>query len=246
MTASPLEVELPAAGILGVSGRGTIEVADDHVEIRGANASVTLKFSAIDGVDCDGRKCMLYTRHGPFELRGNTALGQIEREIIARAGALPGVTRALRAMGSHRGAPGAQHDAFFAPLLAARRRAERAVDGAVRLAAFEGAALKRGVETAILELARQRYPAHPAARRAAEEELLELVEPLLAACERLGLRASAVRSAEPEVVVARWREWTQDVQSTFEIADRAWMRLSKALDQPIRERRSLWKRILPG
>ena len=238
-----IDVELPPAGILGVTGRGTIEVADDHVMIRGTNSSVSLKLAAIDGVRCKGDVCSLYTRHGVFDLRGGPDLRDVERDIIARAGALPGVTRALRALGSHRGAPGAHHDAFFAPLLAARRRAERAVDGAVRLAAFDGAALKRGVESAILELARQRYPTHPAARRAAEEELLEVVEPLVIACERLGVRAAAVRVADAETVVARWREWTQDVQSTFEIADRVWMRLASALDQPVRHHRSLWKRL---
>ena len=244
MRTSPvIDVELPPNGVLGAEGRGTIQVAEDRVEITGEQASVSLKLTAIDGISCSAGTCVLYTRHGAFELRGEPGLASIERDITNRAGALPGVTRALRALGSHRGQPGVHHDAFFAPLLAARRRAERAVDGAVRLASFDGVALKRGIETAILELARQRYPTHPSARRAAEEELLEIVEPLVAACDRLSMRVNGVRSAEPSVVVLRWREWTDEVQRTFEIADGTWMRLANALTQPVRQRRSIWTRM---
>ena len=244
MTASrPVRITLPPEGLLGATGEAEIEVFDDHVAIRASDVGVTIKLSAINGVRCDAGVCHLYTRHGTFALRGGNDVGHIERDVIARAGALPGVTRALRALGSHRGRPGAEHDAFFAPLLAARRRAERAVDGAVRLAAFEGAAIRRGVESALLELARRRYPEHASARRATEEELIELAEPLLDACDQLTTRASLVRDAQPEVAVAAWRAWTGAVQRTFEIADRAWMRIARALEEPVRERRSTWTRL---
>jgi len=238
-----IEITLPPSGVLGATGQGVIEVMDDRVEIRSSNTSVTLNLSAINGVRYHSGTCELFTRHGMFALRGTDTLASVELDLVSRAGALPGVTRALRALGSHRGRPGAEHDRFFAPLLAARRRAERAVDGAVRLAAFDGAALKRGIESAVLELARQRYPAHPSSRRAEEEELLELAEPLLDACEGLAARAAAVREAEPDVTMVRWREWTEAVQRTFEVADRAWIRVATALTMPVRPRRSLWKRL---
>lgn len=242
-TTHAVEVSLPPEGLLGATGAAVVEVVDDHVEIRASEVSVTLKLSAINGIRVTSGACELFTRHGVYLLRGTGDVGQLERDLLARAGALPGVTRALRALGSHRGRPGAEHDTFFAPLLAARRRAERAVDGAVRLASFEGATIKRGIETAVLELAKQRYPEHPPARRAAEEELLELAEPVIEACESLSVRTAAVREAEADVNVRRWREWTEAVQRTFEIADRTWMRIARALEEPLRQRRPGWKRL---
>ena len=239
----PVPVKLPPGGLLGLDGDATVRLLDDGLEIRAGNQTATLSLSAILGAGYHDGVLDLATRHGSFALEGGPVLASIERALIAQAGALPGVTRALRALGSMRGHPGAQHDRFFAALLAARRRAERAADAAVRLAAFDGAALRRATEAAVLELASARYPAQPAARRAAEEELLELAEPMLACCDTLVASAQAVRDAEPHEVVRRWRDWTAAVKRTFEIADRSWMAIARELEKPVRPRRPIWKRF---
>ena len=240
---SAIPVVLPVTGLLGLTGDATIRLLDDGLEIRAEQQTATLSLSAILGVEYHDGVLDLATRHGTFALRGGPALASLERSLVAQAGALPGVTRALRALGSMRGHPGAQHDRFFAPLLAARRRAERAADPAVRLAAFDGSALRRATESAVLELASARYPAQPSARRAAEEELLELAEPLLGSCDALVTAAQAVRDAEPNEVIRRWREWTAAVKRTFENADRSWMAIARELEKPVRPRRPPWKRF---
>lgn len=243
--AAAVPVTLPPNGVLGLAGAATIRILDDGLEIRAGQQSATLSLATVLGAGYRDGVLELATRHGIFALRGGPALAALQRELVARAGALPGVTRALRALGSRRGHPGAEHDRFFAPLLAARRRAERAADPAVRLAAFDGAALRRAIEAAVLELARARYPAHPSARRAAEEELLELAEPVLASCDELITAAQVVRDAEPEEILLRWREWTAAVKRAFESADRSWMAIARELDTPVRPRRPLWQRLFP-
>jgi hypothetical protein len=236
-------VTLPPDGLLGLTGDATLRVLDEGVEIRAGQQTATLSLATILGAEYRSGVLELVTRHGAFALRGGPALSSVPELLVAQAGALPGVTRALRALGSMRGHPGAQHDRFFAPLLAARRRAERAADAAVRLAAFDGAALRRAIEATVLELASSRYPAQPSARRAVEEELLELAEPLLIGCDALVVSEQAVRDAEAREVVRRWREWAATVKRTFEHADRAWMRIARELEKPVRPRRPLWKRF---
>lgn len=236
-------VQLPPTGVLGVKGEGTVRVLDDGLELRAGQLSATLSLVAILGVDFRDGALELFTRHGSFTLRGGPALASVQRALVSQAGALTSVTRALRALGSRRGHPGADHDRFFAALLAARRRAERAADLDVRLASFDGVALRRATEAALLELAHQRYPEQPSARRAEEEELLELAEPVLLSYDRLIVVAQAVRDAEPDDVVLRWREWRETVKRTFENADRSWMAIARALEEPLRRRRPLWKRF---
>lgn len=238
-----IPVLLPPSGVLDLTGDGMVRALDDGLEIRAGQLSATLSLAAILGADYRDGALELYTRHGTFVLRGGPALASVPRALVSQAGALPGVTRALRALGSKRGHPGADHDRFFGPLLAARRRAERAADPAVRLAAFDGAALRRATGAALLELANLRYPEQPSARRAEEEELLELAEPVLASYDRLVTAAQAVRDAEPSDVVLRWREWRESVKHTFENADRCWMAIARALEEPLRPRRPLWKRF---
>lgn len=243
--AAAVPVTLPPSGILGLGGEGTIRVLEDGLEIRAGQLSATLSLATVLGAEYRDGVLHLATRHGVFPLRGGPALAAVPRELVGHAGALPGVTRALRALGSRRGHPGAEHDRFFAPFLAARRRAERAADPAVRLAAFDGVALRRAIEAAVLELARARYPAHPSARRAAEEELLEVAEPVLAACDELVTAAQRVRDAEPEANIVHWRDWTAAVKRAFESADRSWMAIARELEQPVRPRRPLWQRLFP-
>lgn len=240
---APVSVQLPTLGVLGLKGEGAVRVLDDGLEIRAGQLSATLSLAVILGADYRDGVLELFTRHGTFVLQGGPALAAVQRALVSQAGALTSVTRALRALGSRRGHPGADHDRFFAALLAARRRAERAADLDVRLAAFDGMALRRSTEAALLELASRRYPEQPSARRAEEEELLELAEPVLTSYDRLIVAAQAVRDAEPAAVVQRWREWRETVKRTFENADRSWMTIARALEEPLRPRRPLWKRF---
>src|SRR5262245_53136376 len=97
---------------------------------------------------------------------------------------LPELTLSLRSFGSRRGQPdsdaahGQDQERFFAPLLDARRRAAEAHSTEEVLAAFDARRLAAALDAAVRAFAGERSAARPAAQRALEAELLEIVEPL--------------------------------------------------------------------
>lgn len=162
-------------------------------------------------------------------------------------GELPELTRGLRALGSprHSGAhqrPGLSsrlHAQFFAPLVDARRRAaeSRTPDATIR--AFDATHLQheldRLLERIVAEWPDERAPA----RRALRTRLHERVEDYETALEQLRDRGSPALSdagadADTDADTRRlqaWRDWTAQLVSTFQAADRAWMALRTVLDR---------------
>lgn len=237
-------VHLPPEGMLGLRGDAVLRLKPGVLEIVADDGIATMSLEAIDDVlPADGSVTLC--AHGQrWRLGDGAELSALARELLIRARSLAGVTRALRSLGSARAAPGADHDRFFQPLLNARRRAERAADDAVRLAAFDGAALVRACQATAADLARTRRPALPRARRALEQELLEILAPVLAACEDLRLTAERVRLAEDGVRLARWREWVTAVRRAFAVADAQWPAARDALSRPAPPRRSFFRRLV--
>jgi len=237
-------VALPAEGVLGLSGAATLRLTPDTLEISTADGTATLSTDAIDGVSAAHNSLMLHAHGRAWTLQSTDNVQPFARALDAQARSLGGLTRSLRSLGSARAAPGAEHDRFFQPLLNARRRAERAADDSVRLAAFEGDGLIRAYRTMVSEVAKARRPASASARRALEEELLEVTEPLFLALEALRDAAAAVRSATDANRLSRWRAWARLVRVAFAAADSRWPGVRAALERPAPRRRSLFRRIL--
>lgn len=156
---------------------------------------------------------------------------------------LPELTRSLRVLGSRRAAGGArrpEHDAFFAPLLAARGEAERAATSDARHAALDSHSLRGAVERRLRDFAADRYPGDPPERRALEAELAECVAPLQASFAQLDAAQRRLATSSDAERVLRWRAWSRALASLFESADRCWPDLAEILVDARRESPSRW------
>jgi len=158
-------------------------------------------------------------------------------ELLSAVFPLPELTRALRAFGSARARPGADHDRFFAPLLEPLRRARAAHTSALVATGapwsvaqlFDGARAASSLRTVLAALAAERHAVAGPDRRALEAELLDESEEVFDALD--ALRASAQRLVESgdETRAAAWREWSAALAAVFRAADRAWVRSLPAL-----------------
>ena len=95
------------------------------------------------------------------------------------------------------------------------------------MAAFDANELTTAFDTALRELAAQRYGENAPARRALEAELIDIAEPLHAAL--VHLREIAAKAAASDDLRV-WRAWTRQLSATFEAADRVWISMDAALD----------------
>jgi hypothetical protein len=232
-------------GTVVFAGEGSVRLLDDAVELRGAEAGVTIAFAALDGASYHDAHVTLHVRGGArLHLSGTPRLAALVRELAARASALPELTRALRTMGSHRAHPGPAHDRVFGPLLAARRRAERSADPMHRLGAFDAPTLRGALDEALAALAAERCRASPPDERALRAHLDELFEPLAASLDALGRATAAVREAAEGEQFARWRDWSGAASAVFADADRCWQRALPLLEGWRVRRRPLWRRVL--
>ena len=156
---------------------------------------------------------------------------------------LPEFTRSLRVLGSRRAAAGArrtEHDAFFAPLLAARGEAERASTLEARRAALDARALRDKVDRRISAFAAERYPNDPPERRALEAELSECIAPMLARFADLDAAQERLVACRDSERLLHWRGWSRALALLFESADRCWPDLRDTLSDDRREPRSRW------
>lgn len=186
-------------------------------------------FDSIDGVECNGPHggLVLCLRTGErLHAEGDARVAQVAADVVSYGRTVPELTRALRTLGGRRG--GAGQDAFFRPLLEARRLATPGGDAA--LDAFDAAAIRLAVEGQLAQLAVGRQPAHPAAQRALEAHLCDAAEPLLASLEGLDGAARRAREAPPGVTLSAWRDWAQVVLRVFERADTAWLSVRATLE----------------
>lgn len=153
-----------------------------------------------------------------------------EGRLLERCCALPELTRALRSLGSRRGATASAHEAdrFFEPLLDARRRAA-AGNRAAAIAAFDGAAISAALERTAADLAQSRHPDRASARRALEARLGEHLEPVLAALRGLDEAGATLAAQGDRPSVGAWRAWIGWLRAVFERADECWPRLGSEL-----------------
>jgi hypothetical protein len=234
-------------GGVALDGDATILLVGNGVRLDGPAADLTLHVSAIDGaVYHDSRLTLFLGGDDVVTVGGSARLAVIARELAGAVCALPELTLPLRGLGSRRGRPGSEHDRFFAPLLAARKKCERAADAQARIRAFDAAALGAAVTDAIGAVAKARYPSSAPDRRALEAEMLELAEPLAAALGRLGFTSKrAISEVGGERGFVVWRDWCAAVGEVFERADAAWMAFGPVLAAaPPAARRPLWRRML--
>ena len=223
---------------------GTVRLIDDVLSIVVQDREYKARFDRIDGVVWDASMLTLHVGRDAVELSGHPGLQPLGAQILETALALPEFTRTMRGLGSRRGTVGADHDRFFAQLLAARRAVQDFAEPESRLAAFDARRLSQTLTTLLGELASERYPESGPDRRALEAELLDHAERMFAALEALGEAADQVRASTAASRLAQWRHWTSSAQRLFEEADRCWFAIMPALSEaPVpAPRRRFWSR----
>jgi hypothetical protein len=153
---------------------------------------------------------------------------------------IPELTLSLRSFGSRRGLPdtdaalavGHDQERFFAPLLDARRRAAEAHSAGEMLAAFDARRLSAALDAAVRAFAAERSAGRPAAQRALEAELLEIVEPLRVSLQQLRDDSEQLVDAgrgEGQDAGARWSAWLERLRFAFRTADATWNPLAAVL-----------------
>jgi hypothetical protein len=152
-------------------------------------------------------------------------------------------TRPLRGFGAARGKPGAEHNEFFEPLMAARRGAESQETAAARLAQFDAAVIQSGIERALHGFATRRYTEDAPRRRALYETLREFAEPLFQRLDGLARAAAAVRDAPADKRLLRWREWQESLDAAFAAADNSWLAAIPHLTTVEKSTPSGWRRL---
>jgi hypothetical protein len=206
-----------------ISGAGTATLTADVVLIAAGASRLAVPIEHLDGAHVEPARLSLFHRSGDvIEITGAEVV-ELGHEIIAHACDVPELTVPLRALGSARARPGADHDKFFGPFLAARRAAARATNPESRLAAVDPKALASGVGTVVRELAAERYPKQPAERRAMEAELADLAEPVVRSLDALAAAADTARVASDDTRFVRWREWAGAYRDVFRAADQCWL-----------------------
>ncbi len=227
-----------------IDGEGLFRATADGFELRMAGAAFTAPCAALDGIVVHASEVVLVLAGGDeLRLEGSGRVVATARELMQRSCTIPELTRALRALGA-RNVLGPEQEALFGPLLAARRRAERATELRTRLAAFDAAALRDAWEHALRDAATRRFPHDAPDRRALAAELADVALPYVAALDRLERSATAVRGAPEESRLRLWREWTSAVAELFVSADRLWLSWAPILAAEPGRRVPWWRRLL--
>lgn len=244
--AHPVMLTGSIAGV-DVGGPATLTLLHDGVELASPDGEIILGPAALEGVVYrDARLTIFLHRGDVLQADGTPRLAAVARGISEQVCTLPELTRPLRSLGSRRGQLGTEHDRFFAPLLAARRRGERATEPRARLRAFDAGAIAAALDEAIADFAKDRFRRSAPDRRALEAELLEIAAPLrtsLDALEVYARRAADTADADDTAFV-RWRSWCGAVQEVFERADRCWLAFGAVLGDAPPRARPLWRRVL--
>lgn len=232
---SPRTFSVVVAGLVrgvDLSGPARLTLREEAIDLALPPRTVTVTLAELEGLRVRGDGVELHLASGDaVDVVGEPPHPGLALAVARHAFALPEVTRSLRAMGSRRAAPGAVHDRLFAPLLAARRRAELLADPFDRARAFEAAALRGAVDRLLAELAAERFGSRAPERRALEAELRECAGDLLTRLERLAGEERALRASDDRVRLARWRAWVEALHGVFEGADACWGSLRPALER---------------
>jgi hypothetical protein len=234
-----------------LGGRGSVELGERELVLTVAHSRarwqrrIAVAYDAMDGARLYDDHLTIYLDTGDLiELAGAADLAALAGELAGRVCAFPELTLRLRGLGSGRANPGSDHDRFFGPLLSARRSAAQQGSPLGMVDALRAAPLRATYDRTLAGFAAERFPEHPADRRALEAELDELAEPLMASIDALDAAEREVRASADDVRFARWRAWAAAVQRTFDEADRLWIAALPALcDSRGREGR-FWRRVL--
>ena len=213
-------------------GPGTALVDEDVLRVLLLDSptgekALQVRYESIIGVAMSDGSVVISCRDGRGLVVSTTEASFFRGRVLAACRALPEVTRALRALGSRRGARGTRRNPtdkearFFAPLIAARRTSMDARDAVGVIASFDAKRLAQEISAMILDFAAERSAGHPARRRALEAELGDAADQLSVALNDLD-RLAALATGDVDDL-GRWRAWAAAVQQVFEAADRSWV-----------------------
>jgi hypothetical protein len=205
------------------------------LDAAGADKALQIRYDQIEGAVLSDGSVVITCREARELVAATADASAFRQSVLAACRALPEVTRALRALGSRRGARGSRRNPtdregrFFAPFISARRAAMDARDARSVISAFDSRELLRSLSATLTVFARESAAGHAARQRALEAELSDGVERLEAALARLQeVAADAARDVDD---LARWRTWAAGVQGVFEAADKAWVAIEPALGE---------------
>jgi hypothetical protein len=160
---------------------------------------------------------------------------RIREAATVEYGELPELTRTLRALGSSRRG-GTSQELFFNPLLDVLKRAASARTPDAKIRAFDAGDLRRALEKSIERIIADWPDDRPSVRRALRAELHHRVQSYTDALVTLAERASAAREADEETRLSRWRAWTVQLATVFDVADRTWLTLRNVVDSLTKSR----------
>lgn len=213
-----------------LAGDAQVTLDDDALRLDRAGGAVRLPFERLDGARYAVGTLELFMARGDvIALGGTPALAALAADLDRHAMAVPEVTRSLRGLGSTRASPGAEHDRYFGPLLAARREAEAASTPDRARASFDAVPLRAALLQRLREMAGVRHPSNPPERRALEAELFEVAEPLVAALGALQQAQESLAASDDAERFARWRAWAATLRTAFESADEVWLSVVRVL-----------------
>lgn len=214
-----------------IDARASLELEGNALLINWSNAAPwRLELDGVDGASTGPARLSLYLSSGDvLELTGDDSLRAFGAQLLDRACVIPELTRGLRALGSLRGLPGASHDAWFAPLLSARRAVEGVSDPLRQLELLHAPRLAETMTKVISALAAIQAPVDAPAQRAIEAVLEEEAAPLFIALQRMAFAADTLRGSALDTRLADWRAWIETVRLVFVAADECWGRCAQTL-----------------
>ena len=228
----------------GGARAATARLLDDALLLGHGLGVLMVELATIDGVEAAPDRLTLHRHDVAPLVIATPQAAALARAVVDAATGVPELTAALRALGSPRARPGSDHDAWFGPLLAARRAAHAGASLAERLAAFNAAALLVAAHAALDAFASARHAANSPDARALAEELREHAAPLALALRRLAALRSAVEHSGDAARLAECRAWVAGLRDVFAAADGAWEAMLPALADSQGRSGSLWRRVL--
>ncbi len=230
-----------------LGGPARLVAAGDAVRLERGPGGLAIPLGAIDGVAARGSVLDLHLASADvLQAHGDPdALASVEHAIVHAICVLPELTRSLRVFGTAAGGHAPEHDRFFEPLLAARRRAVQAPSAEAAVAAFDAGGLRMALERTAEAVAAERYPGSAPDRRALRAELLECSGALLYSLDGLAAAQRALALDDAATRFVRWRAWENALRGAFEKADQCWGATRDTIEMavPIRQE-SGWKRWL--
>ena len=246
MSDSPAAIRARVHGFLrghDLDGDAVVAFERDALVLQTGRARLLIELRTLEGWDITADELRIHAEGGDVVNIAASDPRVVALALERWAFGLPEFTRSLRVLGSRRAAAGArrsEHDAFFAPLLAARGEAERASTFGARRAALDARSLRDASEGRIRAFAAERYPNDPPERRALEAELAECTAPMLACFADLDSAQERLAASPDSERLLHWRDWSRALALLFESADRCWPDLRDTLSDDRRETRSRW------